>query len=220
MRKVHHSIALLALMASAPAVATTVADPVGDFIPSFTGPQTGDLDVTSFSVTFNPTTEIFAITGVLAGNIDPQADYYYVTGVNTGAGAIAPFGSIGEPNVVFDRAVIVGSEGAGEAFVGANPLDFTISGNTFQVLVPLSLLPSTGRDPTAYAFNLWPRTDLVPSNLAAISDFAPNNSEIHPTAVPEPSSWLLLLAGFAAMGGTLRYQSRRSRNRQMLEAAA
>src|SRR5437764_4586777 len=88
MRKLHHTIALLALMAGSPAVATTVADPVGDFIPSFTGPQTGDLDVTSFSVTFNPATEIFAITGVLAGNIDPQADYYYVTGVNTGAGAI------------------------------------------------------------------------------------------------------------------------------------
>jgi hypothetical protein len=208
------------LAAASPAVAGTVTDPVGDFIPSFTGPQTGDLDVTALTVTFNPETQIFAITGMLAGNIDPNADYYYVTGVNTGAGAIAPFGSIGEPNVTFDKAVVVGSEDEGEAFIGGTTLDFSISGNTFQVLVPLSLLPSTGADPLNYGFNLWPRTDLVPSNLAAISDFAPDNALfVHPTAVPEPGTWLMLLTGFAAVGGALRWQSRRARGRKLQAAA-
>jgi hypothetical protein len=219
MQRIQQAIAVLALAGGSPALATTVSDPVGDFIPSFTGPHSGDLDVTSFSVVYNPATEIFAITGVLAGNINPEDDFYYVTGVDTGAGAIKPFGSIGEPNVIFDKAVIVGSEGAGEAFIGSTDLDFSISGNTFQVLVPLSLLPSTGAEPLAYAFNLWPRTDLVPTNLAAISDFAPNNAEIHPTAVPEPASWLMLLTGFAAMGGAIRFQSRRSRGKRRLEAA-
>jgi hypothetical protein len=212
MQKLHHAIAVVALVTASSAAATTVTDPVGDFIPSFTGPQTGDLDVTSFSVVFDPATEIFAITGVLAANINPESDYYYVTGVNTGTGLIAPFGSIGEPNVIFNQAVVVGGEGEGEAFVGANDLDFTISGNTFQMLVPLSLLPSTGAEPLAYAFNLWPRTDLTPSNLAAISDFAPNNAEIHASAIPEPGTWLSMLAGFAFMGGALRYRRRRSRS--------
>ena len=120
---------------------------------------------------------------------------------------------VGRPDITkvkFDQVAILESEDAGDAFLGANALDFTISGNTFQVLVPLAFLPSTGADPLSYRFNLWPRTDLTPSNLAAISDFAPNNALAHTSAVPEPGTWLMLLAGFAAMGVMLRYR-RRSR---------
>jgi hypothetical protein len=124
--------------------------------------------------------------------------------VNTGAGAIAPFASIGQPNVIFDQVVVVDS--LGDAFVGADSLAFTISGDTFNVLVPLSLLPSTGLDPLEYSFNLWPRTDLAPANLAAISDFAPDNAMIHPTAVPEPATWLALLLGFGLVGTVLRFR--------------
>jgi hypothetical protein len=71
MRRISLVCALLPFVASTPAAATVVIDPVGDFIPSFTGPPADDLDVTSFSVLFNPETEIFSITGVLAGLIDP-----------------------------------------------------------------------------------------------------------------------------------------------------
>ena len=210
MRKLHHAIAVFGLVAASPVGATTVIDPVGDFLPSYNGPQTGQFDVTSFSALYNPATQIFALAGTLAGNIDPDVEAYYAIGANTGTGAIAPFGSIGEPNVKFNQVVILESDDEGDAFVGANALDFTISGNTFQVLVPLAFLPSTGADPLAYRFNLWPRTDLTPSNLAAISDFAPNNALAHTSAVPEPGTWLMLLAGFAAMGVMLRYR-RRSR---------
>jgi hypothetical protein len=204
MSRLSFAFALLPLVISAPAAATVSIDPIGDFIPSFTGPQTGDLDVSGFSVAYDPGTEIFRIAGSLAAAINPEADYYYVIGVNTGAGAIAPFGSIGEPNVVFDQVVVVGSEG--EAFLGdeSNALAFTILGSDFTVDVPLSMLPSTGRDPLEYAFNLWPRTDLDPPNLAAISDFAPDNSMIHPTSVPEPATWLMLLFGFGIAGTALR----------------
>lgn len=154
------ALALLPFVISAPAAATVVTDSVGDFIPSFAGPTTGDLDVTLFGVTYDPGTELFQISGSLAAALVPESDYYYVIGVNTGAGAIAPFGSIGQGNVIFDQVVIVGSEG--EAFLGteSNPLAFNINGSDFDVTVPLSMLPSTGRDPLEYAFNLWPRTQI------------------------------------------------------------
>lgn len=204
MTKLTPFLAALTFFAATPAAATITIDPTGDFIPSFTGPQTPDLDVTGFSVGYDAGTEIFRIAGTLAGAIVPESDFYYVIGVNTGTGVIAPFGSIGQPNVIFNQVVVVGGEG--EAFVGANDLTFSIVGNNFDVLVPLSLLPSTGADPLSYSFNLWPRTDLTPSNLAAISDFAPDNAMIHATAVPEPLTWLSLLLGFGIVGTTLRYR--------------
>ena len=202
MRKKLVAMACCSLAVSTPVSAATVFDPVGDFLPSYTGPQIGELDVTSFSVVFDPASSIFTIGGTLAGAIDPATGGFYAIGVDTGAGAIAPFGSIGQPNVTFDQVVVVA--GAGDAFVGADDLDFTISGNTFSVLVPLALLPSTGADPLGYGFNLWPRTDLTPTNLPAISDFAPENALLNPSAVPEPSTWLMLLAGFGLIGSALR----------------
>lgn len=204
MTKLTLLLSAMQLLIASPAMATVTIDPTGDFIPSFTGPQTPDLDVTGFSVGYDPGTEIFRIAGTLAGAIVPESDFYYVIGVNTGTGAIAPFGSIGQPNVIFNQVVVVGGEG--EAFVGSNDLTFSIVGNNFDVLVPLSLLPSTGADPLTYSFNLWPRTDLTPSNLAAISDFAPDNAMIHATVVPEPMTWFLMLLGFGLVGTKLRFR--------------
>ena len=203
MRKIPLALALLPFAFSTPATAAVVIDATGDFLPSYTGVQTGDFDVTTFGVNFDPSTQIFAITGSFAGPIDPANAAFYAVGVNTGTGVIAPFGPIGNPNVIFNQVVVVDSQGA--AFVGANPLTFSISGNTFQVLVPLSLLPSTGFDPLSYGFNLWPRNDLTPSNLAAISDFAPNNALLSPSAIPEPLTWLTMLLGFGLAGTALRF---------------
>ena len=195
--------AALALCASiSPANAAIVLDPEGDFVTGYSGPHTGDFDVKSFSVVYNPETMFYQITGTLFADIEPEADAYYVIGVDTGAGAIAPFGSIDNPNVRFDQVVVV--EGEGEASVGGTDLDFFIDGNLFTVLVPLSLLPTTGADPLDYGFNLWPRTDLNPANLPAISDFAPDNAMLTPTAVPEPATWGMMLLGFGAIGCGLR----------------
>jgi hypothetical protein len=208
MKRIMLAVTALALCASAsPAIAATVVDAEGDFIPGYTGPTTGDFDVKTFSVVYNPETQLFQITGTLFADINPEADAYYVVGVDTGAGAIAPFGSLGQPNVTFDQTVVV--EGEGEAFTGMTDLDFLISGNMFTVSVPLSLLPSTGAVPLDYGFNLWPRTDLTPSNLAAISDFAPDNALLNPTAVPEPGTWGLMLFGFGAVGLSVRRARRK-----------
>ena len=92
----------------------------------------------------------------------------------------------------------------GTAKVGATSLapgSVTIGGNALSVMVPLSLLPTTGFVPGRYGFNMWPRSGTV-GGLATISDFAPNNATI--AAVPEPAAWSMMLGGFGLIGGTLR----------------
>lgn len=208
MRNLTLVLALAPFFIGTAATAATTVDPVGDFLPSYTGPQTGEFDVTSFSVLFDPSTSLFRIAGTLNGNINPETDGYYIIGVNTGAGAIDPFDSIGQGDVTFDNVVIVAGEG--EAFIGTEDLAFDIFGSSFVVTVPLALLPTTGADPLDYGFNLWPRTEIdTPGNLEHISDFAPDNALLNPTAVPEPVTWMMMLLGFGLTGAALRFRRAR-----------
>lgn len=190
--------AIATLAGAGAAHATTVSDPTGDFLGSFLGNHDADLDVTSFGVSYDAATTTFTLNATLAGAINPALPGLYVIGVNTGTGAIAPFAGIGEPNVVFNQVAVVQKTGA--TTIGANALTATILNNTFSLLVPLSLLPSTGFAPENYGWNLWPRNGLGNNNQ--ISDFAPENSTI--AAIPEPSTWAMMLAGFGVLGGVLR----------------
>lgn len=189
--------AVLAL-AAAPAHATGIVDPTGDFLPTFIGPNDADLDVTSFSVSFDDVAMAFNFNATLAGDIDPSRAGLYVIGANTGTGPIRPFAALGAPNVIFNQAIVVQKSGA--ASVSGNPLTAIISGDSFSLVVPLAFLPSTGFAPERYAFNLWPRVGLGNNNQ--ISDFAPNNANI--ASVPEPASWALMILGFGAAGAALR----------------
>lgn len=185
------------VMASAPAQAATVWDAEGDFLPTYVGPHLADLDVLSFSVNYDMTTSTFKLSAKMAGDIVPGSDGFYVIGVNTGTGPIAPFGGLGQPNVKFNQAIAIQKTGTGA--IGATVLDpstIKISGDSFSVMVPLSLLPSTGFSPLYYGFNLWPRVG------TSIPDFAPENATL--AAVPEPATWALMIAGFALIGTTLR----------------
>ncbi len=193
--------ALIPILLSSPAIATTVTDPVGDILPSFTGTGSPDLDVTSFSVNFNQTTDDFTLAATFAGAINPSLAGFYVIGVDTGTGAIKPFAGIGEPNVIFDQVIIVQKNGT--ATVGANSLAVALSGNMFSVTVPLSFLPSTGAIPGLYGFNIWPREGSTVTGNQQITDFAPDNALL--AAVPEPATWLSMLLGFALVGGALRF---------------
>lgn len=205
MRKPLLCLSALALIAAAgPLSAETVSDAVGDFLPGFIGPNSPDLDVTSFSIDFDGA--IFTIGASFAGTIDPGVVGFYVIGVNTGTGPIRPFASVGQPNVIFNQAVVIRKDGTG--VLGPNTLDpstISISGNSFTVDVPLALLPSTGFDPTHYGFNIWPRVALGNNNQ--ISDFAPENTTMDVT-VPEPATWGMLVAGFGLLGATLRRRER------------
>src|SRR5207245_745823 len=90
MRSINIPLALLPLIVSSSAVAATVSDPTGDFLPSFVGTASPDLDVTSFSVSLDPGATNFTLGAVLAGDISTAVPGFYVIGVNTGHGANAP----------------------------------------------------------------------------------------------------------------------------------
>ncbi len=190
-----------ALFFGSSASAATVADPAGDFLASYLGVHEGDLDVTSFSVKYDAVQSSFLLNATFAGAIDATKAGFYAIGVNTGTGVAHPFGSIGEPNVLFNQVIAV--QKAGTATVGATALAagaVTVAGNSFSAWVPLALLPSTGFSPYHYGFNLWPRDGTA--GLGAISDFAPQNATI--AAVPEAATWAMMIVGFGLTGRTLR----------------
>lgn len=197
--------AMFGMAMAGSAQAATVSDPVGDFLPSFVGAQDADLDVTQFSVFYSSATQRFTVRALLAGNVDPSRPGLYVLGINTGTGVARPFGAIGNPNVIFNQVAVIRKSGVTN--IGANPLTAAINANRISLVIPLSLLPSTGFAPTAYGFNLWPRNGLGNSNQ--ITDFAPDNANLAP-GIPEPASWAMMLTGFGLSGSLLR-RSRRAR---------
>jgi hypothetical protein len=194
-------VAALSLATAAQAQSHSVIDPMGDFLASYTGPHQADLDVTSLSVSYNPGTMNFLIQSTFAGAVDPSLPGFYVIGANTGSGT-GPFGSIGAPDIKFNQVILVQKNGT--ATIGGVALDpgsVTIGGNALSLIVPLSLLPSTGFDPGRYGFSIWPRSSAV-GGLATISDFAPDDSTL--AAVPEPAAWSLMVGGFGLLGGAMR----------------
>lgn len=200
------AVGLLAttILLASPASAATVVDPVGDFLPSYTaGPRLADLDVTSFSVNYNSVSQFFTLGATFAGEIDPQTAGLYVVGVDTGTGVARPFAAIGQPNVIFNQAIVIRKDGTGN--IGSTVLDpstISIAGNILTARIALSLLPSTGFSPTQYGFNLWPRLGL--NNSSEITDFAPENANLSVSAVPEPATWAMMLLGFLGIGATVR----------------
>ena len=195
--------AVLALGCGTSAQASSVVDPVGDFInPGIPATAQPDLDVTSFSVSFDDVTQIFELSATFAGDVNPAAEGFYVIGVNTGTGPIAPFAAVGQPNVRFNQFMVIQKTGAG--MLGATPFMAAISGNTLNVELAASLFPSTGFAPERFGFNIWPR--ITDGGLAALSDFAPNNALL--AAVPEPSTWAIMIAGFGFAGTALRRRRR------------
>ena len=200
-------LAAVVLPAQAHAQTATVVDPAGDFLPTYVGPKLNDLDVTSLSVNYTPSTSLFTLGATFAGAIDPSTVGFYVFGVNTGTGVIRPFASIGEGDVIFNQAIVIQKNGTGT--IGAttlNPSDIIIAGNLLTFRIAASLLPSTGFAPQQYGFNLWPR--IGNGNNNQITDFAPENATLAVAAVPEPSSWAILIAGFALIGTAMRSRRR------------
>ncbi|MEG3125377.1 PEPxxWA-CTERM sorting domain-containing protein [Sphingomonas sp. GB1N7] len=191
------------LLAAAPAGAATVIDATGDFLPTYTGPQLADLDVTSFSVNFDPISRLFTLGATFAGAIDPTTGGAYIFGVNTGTGTIRPFAAIGQANVIFNQAITVNKNGTGTlGGVALNPADIAIAGNILTLKIAASLLPSTGFAPEQYGFNLWPR---LGAGNSGVTDFSPENATLSvASAVPEPASWGMMILGFATIGAGLR----------------
>ena len=159
--------------------AQMVSDPVGDFLPSFTGPRNADLDVVTTRVAYDGVA--FRLDATSNGPIGTTASGVYVLGFNRGAGT-AGLANVAS-NVFFDSVVLVNANGTGLVVDtlngGAVPLPagaISISGNQISAEVPASLLPSQGLKPGQYTVNLWPRSAL--GGDETISDFAPDNSNV------------------------------------------
>jgi hypothetical protein len=193
------------LLSAVQSKAAIITDPAGDFLPSYTGPQNGDLDVLSAQVFFNGSS--FTFTATMDGAIGTTVGGNYVWGIDRGAGTQG-FPTIA-PGVLFDSVFLINPAGGSMvrdniAGVSTPITNISFSGDTITGTVPLSLLPSEGFAPADYLANLWPRSGS--SGLNVISDFAPNNSDAAVTSTPEPAG--LALLGGAALAG-LAFMRRR-----------
>jgi hypothetical protein len=187
----------LGALASPAARAAITVDPAGDFLATYTGPHNGDLDVVGVEVLFDGSA--YTLRAVVDAPVGTTVGGFYVWGVNRGAGTAGFEASLGLDGVLFDRVVILRSDGTGTV-PGAGDLapgSVTIVGNEIVGEVPLDLLPSTGFAPLEYTWNLWPRAPGI-GGVAGISDFAPDNSNVA-VSTPAPAAVGLAASGVLAL---------------------
>jgi hypothetical protein len=168
-------------------VPALISDPVGDFLPGYTGAQDPGMDVVAHEVVVLEDQARVVFFGRMAGPIAPTQDIggLYIFGVDRGKGTPRFAGrtpAIG-PNVLWDSVLRVNPDGTGlfnNLLAGVTtplgPGDLTISGDEFTASVPLSvMLPEAARPPQEWTYNLWPRNSAVIGNTAAVSDLAPDD---------------------------------------------
>jgi hypothetical protein len=187
-----------------------VVDSYNDFLPSYTaGPANGDLDVIAAAAFYDGAEKTFSFSTILADTVGSTPGALYVWGIDRGLGTerfLAGSPSIGA-GVFFDSVLVVGADGTGTyndfingKMTALDPSAIKIAGLAVTVEgLPLELFaPGTSgfeSDPSQYTWNLWPRVGLGQNNQ--ISDFAPDGSNLgfQVTAVPEPQTYAMLLAG-------------------------
>lgn len=213
-----HSALLAAVAATALAVearATLVADPVGDFEPTYVGPHVDDADITGIGVSFDGTN--FTMTMTTAGTIGTTPGTYYVWGINRGNG-VPRLQFVGAPPAIkpklrFNAVDLTYPDGSSVIGGLSFPPSFTsypglvsVNGNMLTAILPAALVPSNGYDFSHYQFTVWAHVpdgplDDSPSN-ARIADFSRTVNIAG--AVPEPASWAMLVTGFGLAGAVLR----------------
>ena len=211
-------IAGAALCAPEPCSATTIVDPSGDMLSTYVGPLGPDLDILQFTAEIRGGNILFDV--LLNGAPGTTVGSKYNIGVDRGAGTntfpvgFRP-GASQDAVINLTPATIAGEVRLfeGGAVVTTTPLSsgaVTISGNSISVVVPISMLPSTGFASQDYTFLLWSRTQLAPGvqQQLGIADFAPDEGLL--PLVPEPPSWAMMLLGFGAIGVVARRSRKHS----------
>jgi hypothetical protein len=210
------------LIAGSPgfARADLIFDPVGDFLPTYTGSHDPGLDAVAHEVLLQGNRMIFF--GRMAGPIAPTQAIggVYLVGLDRGPGTPRFLNSpaappIIGPHVLFDSVVRINPNGTGQfnnlvagLVTPLDPADITISGNDFTASVPLSLLLAAAtRPPEEWTYNLWPRNGV--GRNVQVSDLAPDDGNSPVQAVPEPAS--LTVCGIGALA-LLGYGWRRRRH--------
>jgi hypothetical protein len=168
----------------------------------------------------------------------------YIWGVNRGAGTAFlndpkdPLSDsttpIGGPDIKFDSFIVLTDlvnghgdgfvanlEADGPHFIGLDATNISFSGNTIDLVMSLSNLPTHGFDISQYGFNIWPRYSepgapgAPPPGLGNnqfVASFLPGDHNFNASAVPEPAGWALMISGFGLVGTALR-------RRRLLQAA-
>lgn len=202
------AIALATIACSIAPVGATPLGPSSGFLSSYAGPQNGDLNIASGEAFLDGGN--FELDATFSAPIGTTNGVSYVWGIDRGTN-LAPFGT-NRPGVLFD-SVIISTPGSNTSFVldlisnkmtlltGA---EVNVSGDTLELFVPGSLLPSEGFSDNDYLVNLWTRDGLNSADFTQIAEFAPSNSDVAVTVVPEPSTWAMLLMGFGALGFMMR----------------
>jgi hypothetical protein len=175
-------------------VPSAYTDPVGDYLPTYTGPHDPGLDVVAHEVVYLEDQGRMVFSGRMAGPIAPTQAVggLYLIGVDRGQGTprflIAPNAPpvIG-PHVLWDPILRINPDGTGRfnnILAGVNtplnPADIHISGDEFTVSVPLSLmLPASTRPPQEWTYNLWPRNGSsgLGQNVQ-VADLAPDDGNL------------------------------------------
>ena len=205
---------------AARARAALIADPVGDFLSTYTGPQDAGLDVVAHEVTL--VGDRLNFFGRMAGPVAPTQAFggVYLFGVDRGLGTprftnTPPAPPVIGPGVVWDVIIRVSANGTGSYLnnlagttTALDPADISISSNELTASVPISLmLPGSTRPAAEWTYNLWPRNG-AGSNVQ-VSDLAPDNSNSPVHVVPEPAS--LLLCAMSGLGLLGRHRRRKTR---------
>jgi len=210
----HHLFRSLALVAGlfAAAAAHALDDPRGDILQSFTGDtSSGAFDVLSSDVTFDSGANVFRVHAHTAGNIADVASAAYVFGFNRGGATNSPFADIGVPGVTFDASALLRANGTGLS--GSTPLTARIDGADIFATIDASVLPSKGFAPEDFTWALWSIDSQIQGNFRN-ADFAPG-ANVQVTAVPEPETYALMLAGLGVVG----FVGRRSRAASIARAS-
>ena len=195
--------------------AAAVTDPAGDFLATFTGAHSGDLDILATTAAFDGTN--FVLSATVNGAIGASTGALYIWGIDRGAGTERL--TLGTPSVgagiKWDAVAVLFPDGTARAvsFPAMGPPAIiplfgavTVSGDTISGVIPLSGLPSRGFAPEDYTFALWTRLRTNPAvdgPNTELADFAPDVSSFK-AAVPEPATWALMFGGFGLAGAALR----------------
>lgn len=195
-----------------PVQASAVIDAQNDFLGSYTGAHDAALDVKSSDVIYNSANHTFefkaTMWGNIAGGLTNPTTSSYIWGINRGQGTAA-FAGIGITNVLFDSVVVVrpnGSVTINRIVGGPAPTvlaagSASIVGDSIDLTISETELPTLGFALSDYDWNLWPRDG---AGNAHISDFAPDNAVLNVTVVPEPGSLALLATGLFGLLGIKR----------------
>lgn len=207
---------------AAPAAAEIISDDVGDFAPTYVGARIDQLDIREAAAVYFGDSFGFVSNHSFETLSDPgDVTPIYVWGIDRGAGQERLVG--GSPSVgqgIFFDALLVLTVSAidgvsasvttfapGGAVTTALGFDNAFAaGDLVGAFLSADLLPSTGFDLADYRFNLWTRDA---GGNVHIADFARDGGmfaaeDLSPGAVPEPTTWALMLAGFGLAGATLR----------------